>query len=70
MQHRHLAAAEPSIAELLADPIVRLLMARDGVGRRDIETLIENLDLRGSNLRFTSTDRPVVPPPAASRRED
>ncbi|MFQ5763848.1 MAG: hypothetical protein ACE5GT_02875 [Rhodospirillales bacterium] len=34
-------AAEPSLDEVLADPIVRTLMARDGVGRGDIRYLVE-----------------------------
>ena len=37
---------EPSLRELLDDPLVRRMMARDGVTRADVETLFANLDLR------------------------
>ncbi len=31
---------EPTLGEMLEDPIVQLLMARDGVGRPEVERLI------------------------------
>lgn len=34
-------ARELSFAEMLSDPIVQTVMARDGVTRRDLEGLIE-----------------------------
>jgi hypothetical protein len=35
--------AEPSLAELVADPLIGLLMKSDGVDRRSIELLFERL---------------------------
>jgi hypothetical protein len=37
---------EPSIAELLDDPVLQLLMARDGVGRADILGVVDAARLR------------------------
>jgi hypothetical protein len=38
MTRRH-HAPEPKLDDVLADPIVRLLMRRDGVTERDLRTL-------------------------------
>ena len=35
--------AEPSLAELVSDPLIGLLMKSDGVDRRSIELLFERL---------------------------
>ncbi len=35
-------AGEPSLAELLDDPVLQILMARDNVGRAELEELIAN----------------------------
>lgn len=35
--------AEPSLAELVSDPLIGLLMKSDGVDRRSIEVLFERL---------------------------
>ncbi len=35
--------SELSLQEMLADPIVKVMMARDGVTRRDVEGLIEKV---------------------------
>ena len=32
---------EPSLQELLSDPVIKILMQRDGVTRRDIETAVD-----------------------------
>lgn len=40
-QNRIWQNAEPSIAELLNDPIAHLLMARDGVRVRDVVAIVE-----------------------------
>jgi hypothetical protein len=40
MDHK---AAEPSFAELVSDPLIRLLMKSDGIDRRSIEVLFERL---------------------------
>lgn len=37
---------EPVLGDLLRDPIVALLMARDGVTRGDVETLMDALPIR------------------------
>ena len=40
---------EPLLSELLEDPIVLLLMTRDGVKRCEVEALIEDLPTRPKN---------------------
>jgi hypothetical protein len=35
------AGAEPALNEMLDEPIVRLVMERDGVARREVRELIE-----------------------------
>ena len=42
---------EPSIEEMLADPIVRLLMRRDGVLAGDVRTLLVRATERLSRLK-------------------
>jgi hypothetical protein len=42
---------EPSIEEMLADPIVRLLMRRDGVLAGDVRTLLARAAERLSRLK-------------------
>jgi hypothetical protein len=42
---------EPSIEEMLADPIVRLLMRRDGVLAGDVRTLLAGAAERLSRLK-------------------
>ena len=37
---------EPALGDLLDDPIVVLLMARDGITRREVEKLIDEFALR------------------------
>jgi hypothetical protein len=50
--------AECSLAELVGDPVVGLLMKSDGVDRRSVELLIERVarerasDLEGSRSRL------------------
>ena len=39
-QRWHNAGEEPDLAEVLADPLVRLVMRRDGVSLGQLETLI------------------------------
>jgi hypothetical protein len=36
-------AIEPQLSEVLADPIVRAVMARDGVKEQDLSALVESL---------------------------
>ena len=42
---------EPSIDEILAEPIVRMLMARDGVDETDLRRLVRELVSRGRLTR-------------------
>jgi hypothetical protein len=42
------AGIEPGLGEILADPIVRTLMARDGVGVGDIRYLVDLIGRRRS----------------------
>jgi hypothetical protein len=37
---------EPSIQELLDDPVIEAVMARDGVGRPELEHLIAEMRIR------------------------
>ncbi len=39
--HREIAAYEPKIGDMLADPVVRQVMHRDGVSREDVMRLID-----------------------------
>ncbi len=41
MKSYAVAGVEPALSEVLDDPIVHLVMARDGVTRNDLELLIE-----------------------------
>lgn len=58
---------ETRLDDLLADPIVQLLMRRDGVRRRDVEEMVDNLNLDNVRFRLTPTDRLTVP--GASARD-
>ncbi len=51
------AGAEPALEELLCDPIVQLMMRRDGVARRDVERVIEAARRRLSGNRAAGTSR-------------
>jgi hypothetical protein len=39
--HREIAAYEPQIGDMLADPVVRQVMHRDGVSREDVIRLLD-----------------------------
>jgi hypothetical protein len=54
------ADGEPPLSELLADPILHLLMERDGISLADLERLIE------SARRRRKLD-PATPRPRAER---
>ena len=41
MNRYAVSGVEPSLREVLDDPIVRLVMARDNVSREDVERVIE-----------------------------
>ncbi len=41
MDRYAMSGTEPPLSEVLDDPIVRLVMARDNVGRDDLERMIE-----------------------------
>ncbi len=53
-------AVEPGLAEVLADPIVRTLMARDGVGIGDIRYLVSLM--RNRCRRAAPSPRPDADP--------
>ena len=67
MTHVDTGDGETRLDDLLADPIVQLLMRRDGVRRRDVEEMIDNLNLANVRFRLTSTDRLTMP--GASARD-
>ena len=58
MKNYAVAGIEPALSEVLDDPIVHLLMARDGVTRGDLELLIE----------WVRQNRLAVQPVASPRR--
>jgi hypothetical protein len=39
--HREIAAYEPNVGDMLADPVVRQVMTRDGVSREDVIRLLD-----------------------------
>lgn len=39
--HREIAAYEPKVRDMLADPVVRQVMNRDGVSREDVIRLLD-----------------------------
>lgn len=43
---RRMLHGEPSVKELLDDPVIEAVMARDGVRRKDLETLIADVRCR------------------------
>lgn len=46
------AGREPRIADMLADPLVRVMMARDGVSREEVLRVMREVnDARGSDPR-------------------
>ena len=45
-RQRHRQLTEPSLTELLADPMVQLIMQRDGVTSNDILVLFDRLQRR------------------------
>jgi len=46
MKAMRITSVEPTIDEMLADPIVRLLMDHDGVGEEDLRRLIKSVGRR------------------------
>jgi hypothetical protein len=54
--------AQCSLAELMADPLIGLVMKSDGVDRRDLELLLERVAReRARTIRATSGSRPHGP---------
>lgn len=51
MESYAVAGVEPALSEVLDDPIVHLLMARDGVTRSDLELLIEQVRQNSSAVQ-------------------
>ena len=47
---------EPALGELLDDPIVALLMARDGVTRSEVERLMDERALRPEQQQEAACD--------------
>ena len=43
VRDRAVSGIEPTLSEVLDDPSIRLLMARDGVTRGDLELLIQSM---------------------------
>ena len=51
MKNYAVAGIEPALSEVLDDPIVHLVMARDGVTRGDLELLIEQVRQNSSAVQ-------------------
>ena len=56
MTHCVACNREPTLGEMLDDPIVRLLMDRDGVARPDMEKLIDNIVITQRAVERHTTD--------------
>lgn len=50
---------ELSLAEMLADPIVQAVLARDGVTKEEVEDLIGAIRPKLASRRTPQTNRPV-----------
>lgn len=61
MTHCVACNREPTLGEMLDDPIVRLLMARDGVARPDMEKLIDNITVPQRAVERHTTDCSCAP---------
>jgi len=58
----NIGIAQCSLAELMADPLIGLVMKSDGVERRDLELLLERVAReRAGAIRATSGSRPRGP---------
>jgi len=58
------AGSEPSLADLLADPVAQALMRADGVTAADVISAIGGPKRRATRARL---DRPIRPEPAPAR---
>ena len=61
MTHCVACNREPTLGEMLDDPIVRLLMVRDGVARPDMEKLIDNIIIPQRAVERHTTDCSCAP---------
>lgn len=57
--------SEPSLKEILDEPIVRMLMERDGVRRVDVERIVTGLDRRFLSRRRQCAGREATGADAA-----
>jgi len=53
----HEPGIEPSLKEMLDDPLIQFVMKRDGVTRADIETLIGSMRARFISAKPYSTKK-------------
>lgn len=60
---------EFTLAELLADPTMRTMMARDGVRGEDVETLFATLRSAQSRGRASGGSDSRLPPPSSATAE-
>lgn len=56
--------AEPTVEDMLADPIVRLVMQRDGVEEADLRLTLRRLARARAAARRRGKDGRLGPPPA------
>jgi len=61
MTHCVACNSEPTLGEMLDDPIVRLLMVRDGVARPDMEKLIDHITIPQRAVKRHITDCSCAP---------
>ena len=48
---------QPDLAEMLEEPVVQLVMERDGVSREELETLIAEVGARYASLPASESQR-------------
>lgn len=53
----HEPGIEPALNDMLDDPVVQLLMQRDGVGRSDVERLIDLMRVRVMSARARTVEK-------------
>lgn len=52
--------SEPSLSDLLADPIIQMVMHRDGVSTSDILQLFDRLQRKGGGGTTASANKPTT----------
>ncbi len=64
------SGAEPSLTEVLGDPLVQLIMQRDGVKEADLRRLIDAARRRLTAAQVGAVRAELATPPPASTKEE